>query len=194
MNSITVNFVPCEPPPANGYNILWRVYGSSDEYTDAGNFTESPAVFTDDTNPAGTDYEGFIRSDCGESAADNFGSPIPWSTFIPSGGGGEDDAIQCNMGELNPFAGTLVVTKNGSAIGIVGTIICITCPCNLNTGTNVARTSPSSPCNPFCDVNDLTGNWTFGETGYLTYIGPSIVVGCEGLEISLDFTDCLVEV
>lgn len=192
MNQITVNFVPCSPAPANGYNVLWRVFGSSDPYTDAGNFATTPAVFTDDSNPPGTQYEGFIRSDCGESGAPNYGNPIPWSTFVESGsgGGGGGTAIECNMGELNPFAGTLVVTKNGSSINIVGTILCITCPCNLLTGTNVGRTSPISTCNPACDVNDETGQWTFGITGYLTYIGPSIVVGCDGLEINLNFADC----
>jgi hypothetical protein len=77
MNQITINFYECEPTP-NGYNILYRPFGSDDPYTDAGNFTESPAVFTDDVNPNGTSYEGIIRSDCGET----FGPETPWTAFV----------------------------------------------------------------------------------------------------------------
>lgn len=75
-NLITIAFTGCEPTPDNGYNIQWRVAGTDDAYTDAGNFTESPAAFTDDTNPEGTNYEGIIRSDCGEV----FGTEISWET------------------------------------------------------------------------------------------------------------------
>ena len=87
MNTITVSFAPCDPAPANGYNLLWRVAGSSDPYTDEGNFFTSPIQFTDSINPDGTDYEGIIRSDCSESgeSGSNFGNPIPWTTFVESG-------------------------------------------------------------------------------------------------------------
>jgi hypothetical protein len=87
MNQITVNFIECEPAPANGYIVIWRLVGSAGGYTSAGNFTSSPAVFTDSDNPDGSDYEGFIYSDCSESAASgesgdgNFGSPVAWTTF-----------------------------------------------------------------------------------------------------------------
>lgn len=87
MNQITVNFIECEPTPASGYNILWRVAGSADAYTDAGNFASSPAIFTDNTNPDGTEYEGIVRSDCsgsGESGSD-FGTPVDWTTVTESG-------------------------------------------------------------------------------------------------------------
>lgn len=87
MNIIRVIFVGCEPVPANGYNIQWRVFGSGDPYTDAGNFTTSPAVFTDEVNPEGTSYEGIIRSDCTESGesgeSGNFGTSIPWTAIAP---------------------------------------------------------------------------------------------------------------
>lgn len=81
-NQITVNFVECENAPANGYNVQWRVLGSFDPMNDAGNFTSSPAVFEDDTNPDGTDYEGIIRADCSESgeSGSNFGESVAWST------------------------------------------------------------------------------------------------------------------
>lgn len=87
MNQITVSFIECEPAPANGYNVLWRVVGSSDAYTDAGNFTSSPAIFTEGTNPDGTDYEGIIRSDCSESgtSGSDFGTPVEWTTVTESG-------------------------------------------------------------------------------------------------------------
>lgn len=85
MNTITVNFIECEPTPANGYNVQWRVAGSADPYTDAGNFTSNPAVFTDSSNPDGTQYEGFIRADCSESGGSGesgslFGNNVSWST------------------------------------------------------------------------------------------------------------------
>lgn len=82
MNQITVTFAECEPAPANGYNILWRELNTFGPYNDAGNFTSSPAVFTDDSLPDGTEYEGIIRSDCagsGESGTD-YGTSVPWST------------------------------------------------------------------------------------------------------------------
>lgn len=66
-NTITVDFIPCTPAPANGYNLQWRVLGSGDPYTDEGNFSSSPAIFTDAINPAGTCYEVVMQSDCVES-------------------------------------------------------------------------------------------------------------------------------
>lgn len=63
--------------------MYWRVVGSGDPYTDAGNFFTSPAVFTDNTNPAGTQYEGTITSELHSS----FCIPIHWSTIIESGSG-----------------------------------------------------------------------------------------------------------
>lgn len=78
-NTITVTFAECDPTPAGGYNIIYRVAGSSDSYTSVGPFTTSPAIFVDGTNPDGTQYEGFIRSDCGGGV---LGNQIPWSTGL----------------------------------------------------------------------------------------------------------------
>jgi hypothetical protein len=87
-NQITILFTGCEPTPENGYNVQWRVAGSADAYTDAGNFTTSPAVFTDSTNPPGTSYEGIIRSDCGEV----FGESQSWTAIgTTEESGGEFD-------------------------------------------------------------------------------------------------------
>lgn len=76
MNQISINFIECDPAPSKGYNVKWRVFGSSDPYTDEGNFFTSPAVFIDNTNPDGTQYEGKLtaqgrNTDCNE---------IDWST------------------------------------------------------------------------------------------------------------------
>lgn len=84
MNTIHIQFIPCSPAPANGYNIQWRVSGTLDAYTDAGNFISSPATFSDNINPDGTQYEGFIRSDCGGiESGGTFGNQIPWITSAP---------------------------------------------------------------------------------------------------------------
>lgn len=77
MNKITLYYQLCTPAPTNGYKIFWRVAGSSDSYTDAGNFFSSPAVFYDSINPEGTCYEGYIVSDCGTNS---MGNHIPFKT------------------------------------------------------------------------------------------------------------------
>lgn len=87
MNKITVNFTPCEPAPAKGYEIKYRVAGSLGPYTDTDNFFVSPAVFYDHLNPAGTEYEGYVRSDCGGV----FGNPEYWTT----GGAAPPDNGSC---------------------------------------------------------------------------------------------------
>lgn len=85
MNQITVNFDTCSPAPVNGYNILWRQKNSALAYMNAGNFASSPAVFTDDSAyPNGTEFEGYVRSDCGTS----FGAPVYWTT--------NQDCSSCN--------------------------------------------------------------------------------------------------
>jgi hypothetical protein len=58
-NKITVNFTPCESAPFLGYAIYYKAVGAS-EYTFAGNFTSSPAVFYDNLNPSGTVFVGYI--------------------------------------------------------------------------------------------------------------------------------------
>lgn len=77
MNKIVVNFNTCTPAPSGGYQIKYRVAGSSGEYTNAGYFFTSPAIFYDTLNPAGTCYEGFIRTDCGV-----MGNPVNWESCI----------------------------------------------------------------------------------------------------------------
>lgn len=111
MNTITVSFAPCSPAPANGYNLIWRVLGSSDIHQDAGNFFTSPIIFTDDTNPDGTQYEGFIRSDCTESGESGtvYGNSVPWQTDVePEPTACENGcgrySVVCNVPEESPGA------------------------------------------------------------------------------------------
>ena len=81
-NTISVNFIPCNPAPANGYKITWRVVGSGDPYTEAGFFTETPAIFSDPAGTEGQCYEGFIQSDCSDSGESGsvVGQAVAWST------------------------------------------------------------------------------------------------------------------
>lgn len=77
MNKIVVYFNTCTPAPARGYLLEYRVAGSGDAYTNAGHFFTSPAVFYDTINPAGTCYEGLIRTDCTD---DVMGNPVLWQS------------------------------------------------------------------------------------------------------------------
>lgn len=92
MPTIAINFIPCAAAPINGYRVTWRVKGSSDPYSLAGFFSDSPVVFNDDSNPEGTCYEGFLQADCsesGESGSTLVGNAIPWSTeCVPESGMG----------------------------------------------------------------------------------------------------------
>lgn len=101
MNRIEVNFVPCTPAPAQGYNVQYRVAGSGDAFTNAGNFFASPAVFYDRVNPAGTCYEGYIVTDCDGI----FGNPVNWQSC------GSDS------GDPDPNNRTLTFTVVGGGVG-----------------------------------------------------------------------------
>lgn len=86
--------------PARGYHLFWRVVGSGDPYTDGGSFFSSPIVFTDETNPFGTEYEGTIRSENHNSICDD----IYWSTIIQSGGSGSSGGgVVCKQHEFSVF-------------------------------------------------------------------------------------------
>jgi hypothetical protein len=98
MNKILIYFNACNPPPSKGYKVHFRVKGSTGAYTPAGNYFKSPAGFVDLDNPEGTEYEGFIRSDCGKS----YGTPISWETQAESGsaGGIEGNAYLVRLGDI----------------------------------------------------------------------------------------------
>lgn len=84
ITAIVVNFVPCSPAPANGYNIQYRIAGSGDPYTDAGDFVSTPATIPVDF-PDGTAFEGIIRGDCGDGL---FGPDVAWTV-----GGGDVEGV-----------------------------------------------------------------------------------------------------
>lgn len=88
MNTVTITFIECDPPPAQGYNLKWRVAGSEDAYTDEGNFSSSPIIFIDNLNPQGTCYEGTLQSICTESgeSGELVGQLIPWTSECEESG------------------------------------------------------------------------------------------------------------
>jgi hypothetical protein len=77
-NTITINFDPCEPTPGNGYRIYYRPVGGGAYRLHPDRFYVTPAVFTDEEDPIGTSYEGFIQGDCGDG---KYGLPIPWEAI-----------------------------------------------------------------------------------------------------------------
>lgn len=103
MNQITIHFQECEPAPSKGYKVQWRVLGSGDPYTDAGNFFTSPAVFTDPDNPPGTIYEGTITAE----GTNTICNPVPWQTTEESPGG--------SSGFDNSSCGTSISVNTGSS-------------------------------------------------------------------------------
>lgn len=74
MNTITINFVPCIPPPTGGFRVRYRIVGDTD-FIEIGPFTESPIIFEAEGPPC-SDYEGFLFSDCGGG---KIGDELPWS-------------------------------------------------------------------------------------------------------------------
>lgn len=62
-NILTVNFTPCTP--ANTFHLWYRPQGSSISYRDGGTSLTSPFVVTDSLDAEGTQYEGYIQSECG---------------------------------------------------------------------------------------------------------------------------------
>lgn len=88
MNKIVLYFNKCSPAPAGGYKIFYRVADTDDPYTAAGTFYNSPAIFYDNVNPAGTCYEGYIVTDCGN---DVMGNHIPFESC----GSGTFDNSSC---------------------------------------------------------------------------------------------------
>lgn len=76
-NTLTINFVPCDIPPANGYRVTyWPVDHPNDIRVYPVNFFMSPIVINDTHDPLGTSYAGTIQGDCGE---DKFGVHVPFA-------------------------------------------------------------------------------------------------------------------
>lgn len=74
LNTINIEFDPCEPTPASGYRVRYRRLGSGGAYRAAGPFFTSPIVFNDFLEVAGSSFEGFIQGDCGGK----LGVSVPW--------------------------------------------------------------------------------------------------------------------
>ncbi len=100
MNLVTLYFVKCAVQPSKGYNIKWRIAGSSDPLVDAGNFFNSPAVFTtDESHPPDTEYEGSITAVGNNTDCES----VFWSTTMgggsgsgESGGSGSPELVDIN--------------------------------------------------------------------------------------------------
>lgn len=77
---VCVLFTECEPSPANGYTVYYRVAGTTGAFllADTG-YGASPACFNTG-DPDGTNYEGYIFADCGGGLT---GSIVNWSTGSP---------------------------------------------------------------------------------------------------------------
>lgn len=173
ITAIVINFVPCSPAPANGYNIKYRIAGSGDPYTDAGNFSSPPASITVDF-PDGTAFEGIIKGDCGDGL---FGPDVAWTA-----GGGDVGGVTmaligpCVSGSpnasfqisgLNPSD---VVTVRASFGGVMQKIL------NFFTRADLSINSPdgtpgsaSSPC--FSDTSPH--GFTITADCVITAVGPT---------------------
>jgi len=71
--TITINFNPSTPAPANGYRVRWRNVGSAN-YIIAGTYTSSPVVLPN--IPMCVAVEGTIENSCGNN---DYSSSTLWS-------------------------------------------------------------------------------------------------------------------
>ena len=168
MPTVAVNFIPCAATPNNGYKLTWRVQGSSDPYTDAGFYTESPIVFVDELNPDGTCYEGFLQADCTESGESGslVGNAIPWATdCLPESGEGfpvngvysTSLVTHCSQatvivytpsGTITP--GEIVYTDSGMTTALIGydfiSDLAVGVVYNMNSGTGMVGSNTGLSC------------------------------------------------
>lgn len=121
MNTISINFIECAAPPTGGYIVKWRVRGSGDPYTEEGPFFSSPAVFTDNANPAGTCYEGIMQTDCTPSGESGqvLGNEIPWLSDCDESGGATDYTIELTAPCAGIYSNYLIAGGTAGDIVIV---------------------------------------------------------------------------
>jgi len=74
MATLNINFTPPSPAPLAGYDVRYRVFGTTDYTTITPNPTSSPVIVTGLLEE--TTYEGVIRSDCGDGL---YSSEIPFT-------------------------------------------------------------------------------------------------------------------
>jgi hypothetical protein len=175
LNTITVNFTECDPAPTNGYEIRYRPAGTAITYRDAGNFPSSPAVFNDDNDASGTQYEGHVRSDCGDG---NFGQWVPWDTGTP----GTDNinwTYTNTVGTGGRFKilvnGIIVVNETTSSSGAlitnIGDVVEILVQ---STVVGTAETDISGPYTNTTSAAHITGDEFTVAAGVYTILGQSL--------------------
>jgi hypothetical protein len=171
-NKITITFNRCVPSPSQGYFVFYREKGSSGVYTQVpGQFFISPAVFYDSVLPAGSCYEGYIISACGNGVT---GNRIPFDSCGEIGSAIVEavtisDLSTCVGGE--PFTTFKI---NGPAGAIVECILSVNGEIDYATASSHAVVYAighiTTPANDgHADVNhswavgvDITGNTFFG--------------------------------
>lgn len=138
-NQIRINFLPCEPTPAEGYLVKYRPVGSMGAFRVwPDNFADTPAVFVTDEDADGTQYEGEIYGDCGDG---NLGVAIPWSTdesssgsegctpvafvesSVPDATDGEAYSVDLHLTGTGPFALESVTKPAWMTVTLVGAVV-----------------------------------------------------------------------
>lgn len=114
---VTLSSVIPNTPPAEGWQVRYRIKGSSDAYTTAigSPFTALPIVF-DTTDPAGTLYEGYIKSDCGTTESVDFAWVTPCAcpdTYVVSAGGAGCEKVESIPATVTNSGYCLTASVNG---------------------------------------------------------------------------------
>ncbi len=176
-NTVTINFSPCSPTPASGYNILYRLVGSTGGYTSGGNYTSSPAEF----GVGGIDgdqYEGYIYSDCngvlGNMIAWTTGAAVTYSLTEGSCDTGIGNVTYTIAGGTPGDVVTVVVTMAGSLKKLSGSFtrayITVVAPEGVPGSQTV-----SSLCHLDTAVYPLTGGDAVQATVVITLTGTTAV-------------------
>lgn len=111
-NTITIDFIPCIPPPAAGFSVRYKIVGDPD-FTEVGPFTENPIVFEAPGEP-GTCYEGALFSDCGGGKIGDYMNWVACAEPAPAESESESPEP--------PVTGQLIVTSTDPDLSIVGLV------------------------------------------------------------------------
>jgi hypothetical protein len=109
MNTISLDFRPCEPAPVNGYKVSYRPVGAGSFREVPGRFFSSPIEFSTTLDPSTTQYEGFIQGDCGGG---KLGIQSTWIAGEPSGGSASPGGG--GGGSTPPIEGTQILVGMGA--------------------------------------------------------------------------------
>lgn len=176
MNKILINFTPCTPEPSGGYSIKYRVAGSGGAYTDAGNFFASPAVFYDTVNPAGTCYEGFLMTVCGDVS----GTPVFWES-CGSGGSAQLSIALISTCEVIPAsylvgggtAGDVIVVRATFSGVIQNTAGFTRADLDINSPDGTTGMDSST-----CYTDAAMHGFTITADTTITMTGPTAIILC----------------